>query len=413
MTTPAGGSLQPRSFAALRNPGFRALFVMNMLTMMADNIEHVVSYWVMFQKFHSPSLGGIAMLTHWIPFLLFSVWSGSLADRWDARRMIQIGLALFMAVTLGWGLLFYADRAEMWHAALLLSVHGFAGVFWFPASMLLIQRTVGPAELQSAVRLNSTGLMLGIFLGPAVGGALMIGFGPAVGLLVNTAFYLPFFVWLMRAPHGRRSAEVAAHAANARREGLLETLREAARNRPIALMLLLAAVSSFFVGNGFQPQMPEFARDLHTGNEDLSYSVLLGASAGGALFGGLLLESRGLLRASPRTAIALALLWSLAMIGFALTTSYAVAVALMLVAGFLNLAFMSMAQTLVQLNAPPHMQGRIAGLFAMAANGMRAFSGITIGMLGGVVGVHSSLAMSAGALLVGTLVLGSLAMRLR
>lgn len=41
--------------------------------MMADNIEHVISYWVVFQKFHSPALAGFAVLSHWLPFLLFSV----------------------------------------------------------------------------------------------------------------------------------------------------------------------------------------------------------------------------------------------------------------------------------------------------------------------------------------------------
>jgi MFS family permease len=403
------GSAPPRSFAALRNRDFRIIFVMNVLTMMADNIEHVISYWVIFQKFHSPELGGVAMLTHWIPYLLFSVWSGALADRWDARRMIQIGLVLFMGVTLGWGVLFYTDSAEMWHAAVLLTVHGFAGVFWIPPAMLMIHRSVGGETLQSAVRLNSTGMMLGIFLGPAVGGALMLGFGPAAGLLLNAAFYLPFFVWLIRAPHGRTPV---GHAAPPR-GGLLETLRAVAHNRPVVLMLLLAGGASFFVGSGFVPHMPEFAHDLHTANDDVSYSLLLTANAAGALFGGLLLESRGLLAARPGAAIALALAWSLTMIGFALTRSYPVALALMLVAGVLQLAFMAMAQTLVQVNAPSGMQGRVVGLFTMASNGMRAFSGVTIGMLGGIVGVHSSLALSATALLVATLMLGSLALRLR
>ncbi len=63
-------SLGPRSFAAMRHGGFRAQFITYVLAMMADNIEHVISYWVVFQKFHSPALGGFAVLSHWLPFLL-------------------------------------------------------------------------------------------------------------------------------------------------------------------------------------------------------------------------------------------------------------------------------------------------------------------------------------------------------
>jgi hypothetical protein len=54
----------PRSFVAMRNPGFRMLFATYFLAMMTDNIEHVISYWVIFQKFHSPALGGFAVVAH-------------------------------------------------------------------------------------------------------------------------------------------------------------------------------------------------------------------------------------------------------------------------------------------------------------------------------------------------------------
>ena len=80
----------------MRNPGFRAQFTTYVLAMMADNIEHVISYWVVFQKFHSPALGGFAVVSHWLPFLLFSVVSGALAERFDPRRIIQCGMALFI-----------------------------------------------------------------------------------------------------------------------------------------------------------------------------------------------------------------------------------------------------------------------------------------------------------------------------
>lgn len=52
------------SFAAMRHKEFRWFFFTYMLAMMADNIEHVISYWVMYQKFHSPALGGFAVLSH-------------------------------------------------------------------------------------------------------------------------------------------------------------------------------------------------------------------------------------------------------------------------------------------------------------------------------------------------------------
>ena len=84
MTRPASATAP--AFAALRIRGYRAHFTTYLLAMMADNIEHVISYWMCWQKFHSPALGGFAVVSHWLPSLFFGVASGALADRVDPRR---------------------------------------------------------------------------------------------------------------------------------------------------------------------------------------------------------------------------------------------------------------------------------------------------------------------------------------
>ncbi len=68
---------------------------------------------------------------------------------------------------------------------------------------------------------------------------------------------------------------------------------------------------------------------------------------------------------------------------------------LLLLTGFLELSFNSMAQTLVELNAPPAIRGRVIGLYSMSSLGLRAFAGVTIGIVGGLIGIHWSLALSA------------------
>jgi MFS family permease len=395
------------AFAALHHRDYRIYFITTMLSMMADNIEHVISYWVIFQAFHSPTLAGFAVLTHWMPFLFFSVYFGALADRYDCRRIIQAAQVLYMLVSLTWGLLFLTNTIQMWHAAALLVVHGLAGVLWGPASQLLIHDIVGSEHLQSAVRLNSTGRQLGVFLGPAVGGGLMLAFGPSMGLLANVLIYLPLTVWLLKAPYTGHSryGTIGVRARGLGLRDAWEVMKQVSGNRVVLSMVLLAGFSSLFVGNAFQAQMPEYAHDLGTDKAGAAYTLLLGANAGGAVVGGLLLEGRGLLHADVRTAIIAAALWCLAMAGFAAATNYPVALALLFLGGVLNLTFGSMAQTLVQLKAPANLRGRLIGLFNMSSNGLRAFSGVTVGILGGFIGVHWSLGLSAVALLAVTIAL--------
>ena len=386
-----------RSFAAMRHPGFRAQFFTYVLAMMADNIEHVISYWMVFQKFHSPALAGFAVVSHWLPFLVFSVAVGSLADRLDSRRIIQCGMLLFIIASLGWGYFFITGTLQMWHAMVLLVIHGCAGVLWQTPNQLLLYDIVGPSDLMSAVRLNATARYLGVLVGPAVGGAMMLVLGPSHGILLNTLFYLPLILWLVNAPYGPRFRVGIPQPHRAVRgfADIVHAIRDIAEHPVVISMTLLAGCSSFFVGNAYSPQMPSFAQDLGHGDPGVSYSMLLAADAAGALLAGVVLEGRGLLPPRARTAIVLAMLWCVSLTGFALATSYLLALALLFGAGFFELSFNAMAQTLVQLHAPVGMRGRVIGLFNMASLGLRAFSGVSVGLLGSLIGVHWSLAMSA------------------
>jgi len=392
------------AFAALHHKDFRAYFFATMLAMMADNIEHVISYWLLYEKFKSPVLAGFAVLSHWTPFLLFAVYFGALADRFDCRKVIQLAQIMYMGVSAAWAALFFTDTIQVWHACILLVIHGMAGVLWGPGSQLLIHDIVGTDQLQSAVRLNSTSRQLGVLFGPAVGGGLMLLLSPSMGLIVNTLIYLPLTIWLLTVPYTGHSREGAAPARRALGwRDAFEVVREVSGNRPIMTMVVLAGCVSFFVGTAFQATMPEFAHDLGTQKADFAYSALLGANAAGAVIGGFLLEGRGWLPPRVQTAMISAVLWCVVITSFALSQNYYLSLALLFVAGILNLTFSSMGQTIVQLLSPPQLRGRLIGLFAMASMGLKAFSGLTVGVLGGLIGVHWSLAASAMALLTVTL----------
>src|SRR3954452_7230382 len=102
--------MRQAKFIALRSPDCRMYLVGAMLSMMGDNVEHVITYWMIYQNFHSPALAGFAVISHWLPFLLLSVFFGSLADRYDCRKVIQASQLLFMAVSAVWGVLLLTDR---------------------------------------------------------------------------------------------------------------------------------------------------------------------------------------------------------------------------------------------------------------------------------------------------------------
>jgi MFS family permease len=210
---------------------------------------------------------------------------------------------------------------------------------------------------------------------------------------------LPLALGLIKAPYGSEPQGDRPRPQRLRGFGdILATIRVVASNPILASMTVMIGASAFFIGNAYQAQMPGFATDLGHGLAGTAYSLLLGADAAGGLAAGLILESRGLLLPNPRTAFVLAMIWCVALAAFAQSRSYGLALPMLFIAGFVELSFNSMAQSLVQLNAPGEIRGRVIGVFAMSASGMRTFSGLSVGLLGAAIGIHWSLTASATAL---------------
>jgi hypothetical protein len=222
---------------------------------------------------------------------------------------------------------------------------------------------------------------------------------------------MPLLLWLIGAPYGRKFRAAGATQMTRAVRGLgdiIQTLRDIRVVPVIGVMLIVGGGASFFVGNSYQASMPEFAADLGHGKGSVLYFMLLAADAAGALTAGVLLETtRSVLPVVPRNAIRIALVWACALFGFALNRSYPVAIVLLFCAGFFELSFNSMVQTIVQLNAPNEIRGRVLGLFNMASLGLRAFSGIIVGLVGSVITIHYSLAIATAcffSVMIGTLV---------
>jgi MFS family permease len=382
--------------------------------MVGDNIEHVISYWVLFEEFDTPVLGGYAVISHWAPFLLGGVLGGSLADRYDCRKLFLIAMVMFIFVSLGWSFVFWTDTLAIWHAVVLLTLHGIAGVVFTPASQVIIHDIVGNDRLASAVRLTATGRQIGLLLGPGVGGLLLLVVGPALGLALNAAIYLPMVVWSLREPytgHGDVPPEVRTRRKVTWGLGAnLEALTIARANRTIFVMIVLVGLTSLLVGNAHQAQLPEFAESFLEDDAGIAYTMLLLAGAAGAIVGGLLLETLPNAAPTPAKSVWMAVCWTVTMLVFAAVPVYAVALASLFLSGAFLIAFTSMAQALVQLEAPLESRGRLIGLFNTSLNGLRVGSGVTVGFLGALIGIQWSLGLSA-AVLLGALVL--MGMRLR
>jgi len=384
-------------FAALRAPWYKGYWVGGSLMMGGDNLEHAITYWVMWQAFHSPTLAGLAVLTHWLPHLFLSIPLGALADRFDCRRLVQLSGLLFILVSIGWGVLFATDSLQPWECVVLLLVHGFASAIWKAPDQLMLYDMVGPEGVASAVRLMATGLNLGQFVGPAIGALLLSTVGPATGMFLNILMYLPFMIYLFITPMTGHVRDTARRAAAHWRD-IVTVLRDVPHYPPILIVMILQGAVALFIGVALVPLLPDFGS--HLGVPDgVGYAGLVSAMAAGAVIAGISMEAIGRIPANVRVAISSGVLFAVAVLVFALSGSYVLSILALVVAGAGNLVTLSTSQTIVQLTAPPERRGRFVGAAGMTAQGFQSFSGLLMSLFAIGLGVGGGVAVSAGCLL--------------
>nr|WP_276309436.1 MFS transporter [Brachybacterium endophyticum] len=399
---------RPRRFAALRDAHSRPYLFSAGLSMMADNIEHVITYWVLWRMFHSPALVGFEVISHWLPFLLLSVWFGSLAERFDCRRIIQIAQILFAFVSLAWGVLFLTDSLEMWMACVLLILHGCAGALWGPAEQLLLHDFVETEDLPGAVRMNATFKSLGVLAGPVIGSGLMLALGATGGIFANVLFYLPMTLLMLRTPF---TGHTRSGIVRRERLGLRDTfsvLRTVSGDKVLVAMIVLAGLVAVCVGASLQVSMPSIADGLGADSGGIGYGVLLFAGGAGGVLGGFLLEATGVIRPDTRAAVIATLLFGLTTVLLTLTSHYWIAVIALVIGGIANMAATSIGQAVVQLRAPAHQRERVVGVYSMIGSGMRTGNGLTLALLGSVVGVTGAVTVGGAALAAGSLLVAAL-----
>ncbi|HEU0256899.1 MAG TPA: MFS transporter, partial [Microbacteriaceae bacterium] len=242
-----------------------------------------------------------------------------------------------------------------------------------------------------------------ILLGPVVGSVLLVGLGPTYGIFTNIIFYVPLTVFLATTAFTGHSRD--GSAGTAQRMSLLSSFRvlgTVRRNRKILGMLILAALAAVTIGAVLQTAMPVFGNKLAGGADpDLVYGILLFALGAGGVIGGFFLEASGWIKPTGATAVVSTVAFGLFSALFAFTGSIAVAIAALILTGFAQITSTATEQAIVQLEAPVAERGRVIGAYSMFGPGMQTFSGITVGVVGSLLGIPLTVIAGGAVLVVG------------
>ena len=390
-----------RTFVSLRrHRNYRLFFAGQVISVSGTWMQNIATAWLILTLTHSPLVVGLLAVCQFLPFTVFGLFAGVVVDRMDARRAVIWTQAVSMVIAGVLTGLTLAGRVTAWEVLLLAGLRGTVLVLDAPARQALTFEMVGRDELPNAVALNSSLFNAARVVGPAAGGVLVALAGVGACFAINTVSFAAVLAGLLM----MRVDELFPRNANAERPTLLrgtgEVFRYVRSSPPALLALTIVAVVST-VSFNFNVLLPVLARQTLTSGPG-TFGILTAVFGGGALAGALTVASLG--RASWRVLVIGIFGFGAAQLVLAPATSLIDACALLFVVGLSFTLWSSTANSLLQLNAPDGMRGRVIGLYYFAFNGAGPVGGLLTGWLAASGGTEAAFAVSGVASLVMTAV---------
>jgi len=389
--TPALVALNDRTFASLRrHRNYRLFFTGQVISVSGTWMQNVALAWLVVEMTRSPLAVGVLAFCRFVPFTLFGLVAGVVADRIDNRKLVIATQATSMALSAVLAVLVLTGTPALWLVYLLAALTGTALVFDAPGRHALTFQMVGRDELPNAVALNAGLFNASRVVGPAVAGVLIAAFGVGVCFAINTVTFLAVLAGLLM----MRTSELVPLTRVGEPPTMMRGIREGfswvLASPDMRLVLAIVTVVST-VGFNFHVILPLLASDtLNTGPG--VFGVLSACFGGGALVGALLSAALG--RASWKVLVAGTAGFSLSLLALAPVETVWLAAALLFVTGTCFTLWTSNANAILQLRAPDHLRGRVVSLYLWAFAGLAPIGGLFAGWLTEVGGTQLAFAVA-------------------
>jgi MFS family permease len=296
----------------------------------------------------------------------------------------QVGAVMMFSVL---ALLVMTERVALWHVMAFSFFSGCVRAFDRPSRMALLPQMVPKHDIPNAVAIGGTIWQLNKLVGPANAGMLiyLIGIGPTY-LFCSAASATAIVLWLGIRLDGQRITASGSGLL----QNMMEGLNFIRKNEIYYTFIAMTFFNSVF-GMSYLILMPVFARDiLSVGSE--GFGFLQSAGGAGALCGALMAAYFGHGRGRGKHAISGALAFGAMLIGFAFSQSYTLSLALACLLGIASQFYMTTIHTILQLNLPDQLRGRVMSIHGLAWE-LMPVGGMIAGVIAEVSGAPSAVAL--------------------
>ena len=366
-------------------------------------VQNLAVPFVLYQVTKSAFWVGLSTFTQFVPVMLLGPLAGSIADRFERRKVLLVTQSLMAAGALALWLVWSSGIREPWVILFLVAISGvFAGVN-IPSWQAFVNDLVPREDLLSAVALNSLQFNAARALGPGIAGILLASFGPSWAFFINGVSFL-FVILALALVRVRPEPRAVAPTG-----GFLRQFRRAlaySRNQPGIVVGIVVAILVAGLGNPVFQFTVVFAGEVYevgpVGLSLLNVSLGLGAVVAAPLVAGwdAVLSRATLVRWGL-------LVYGGAVIAFGASTAYLVGLLSLIVIGGAFLVVISATNTSVQLIVADHMRGRVMAVRIMAFTGAYPIGALIQGWISDQIGPRLTVAGAGGILLLAGVWLGT------
>lgn len=336
-------------------------------------MHHAAFGWLIYALTESTFWLGAITFVAMSPSLFLSLYGGVIADRTDRRRLLIATQIVLMLSAFALGGLTVAGVVTLAHILLLSFVSGTALALTTPVYQTVLHELVPPAHLMNAISLGSVQFNLARILGPVAMAVSIPWIGIGGCFFVNGASFFAMIAAVASINMSPRSPSTSRSAWVDLRNGI----RYGWRTPMIRTPLMLAATLSL-LGFPYLILLPAFARDiLQLGAE--RYGYLAAAPGAGAVIGGLGLAAFGNVDRKGILAAGAAVVFSVNLIAFSLSTRPWVAASFLFLTGMSMVSAVSTINTVLQLTADARIRGRVLSMLTLAFFGLSPIGGLHMG----------------------------------
>ena len=377
---------------ALSNPKFRLLWWTNTVNSTGRWQYKFAVSWYTWETTKSPALLGIVAFADTVPLVFMTVIAGAWTDRYSTMLIMRMCQSIMVAAGILISVFALTESLNIIYIIVLSFVIGAAEAVTVPARLSVVHQLVPKDHLSSAIALGSASFNLARFIGPALAGIIIQVMGVAMTIVIATGMFLLFYFGLLALGPGEKVQNEGSLRSSILKDlvgGFSYVLSHAGITFLVFVLSLTALLIRPFI------DLLAGVSDQVFGEDVAGFSILLSATALGALLGGLWLARRG--RTEGLTSVFTWCLIVSAAAQFLLVLSPTIWIGAVMafLTGMFVVSGSIASQALIQNSVAPEVRGRVISITAVLAWGVPAVGALAMGWIAEYIGLRMTLGSAA------------------